>query len=292
MKIIDVHIHFTDHEGFRETARKAGHENSAEHLRREFERLGIVMAVAMGAGRGGDVDGLSVPRAVDLGGPFDPVRYGQPEFIAFCCGVESRTLTPENARRSAALFEPMLQMKQCVGIKLYPGYNRCYLADPIHHPFYELAEKYDVPVVIHTGDTASSNGILKYAHPLTVDEVAVEFPRVRFVMAHYGNPWIIDATEVAAKNPNVFIDLSGLAVGQFAPGEFLEHYRGYLDHIRTWIAYLSDYGKLMYGSDWPLVNLESYIEVVKRLIPADHHDEVFYRNALRVFSKLVPLLPQ
>ena len=48
----------------------------------------------------------------------------------------------------------------------------------------------------------------------------------------------------------------------------------------------------MYGSDWPLVNLESYIEVVKRLIPADHHDEVFYRNALRVFSKLVPLLPQ
>ena len=34
MKIIDVHIHFTDHEGFRETARKAGHENSAGHLRR------------------------------------------------------------------------------------------------------------------------------------------------------------------------------------------------------------------------------------------------------------------
>ena len=29
MKIIDVHIHFTDHEGFRETARKAGHETSA-----------------------------------------------------------------------------------------------------------------------------------------------------------------------------------------------------------------------------------------------------------------------
>ena len=59
-----------------------------------------------------------------------------------------------------------------------------------------------MPVVIHTGDTANPTALLKYSHPLTVDAVAVNFPRVQFVMAHYGNPFIVEATEVAKKNPN------------------------------------------------------------------------------------------
>lgn len=75
-------------------------------------------------------------------------------------------------------------------------------------------------MVFHTGDTAGSRGKLKYAHPLTVDDPASDFPGTTFVMAHYGNPWIVDATEVAAKHENVFIDLSGLAVGRFEPEAF------------------------------------------------------------------------
>ena len=67
-----------------------------------------------------------------------------------------------------------------------------------------------MPVAVHTGDTAFSDARLKYAHPLTVDEAAADFPDVKFVICHCGNPWFADATEVAAKNPNVYIDLSGL----------------------------------------------------------------------------------
>ncbi len=46
-----------------------------------------------------------------------------------------------------------------------------------------------------------------------MDEVAVDFPGVRFVLAHFGNPWLIDAAEVLFKNANVWADLSGLFVG-------------------------------------------------------------------------------
>ena len=57
-----------------------------------------------------------------------------------------------------------------------------------------------------------------------------------------------------------------------------------------WMTYLSDYKKIMYGSDWPLVNLENYLSVIKRLIPEDEYENVFFNNALRVFPKISRLL--
>ncbi len=49
-----------------------------------------------------------------------------------------------------------------------------------------------------------------------VDDVAVDHPDVRFVLAHFGNPWLVDAAEVVYKNDNVWADLSGLIVGDEA----------------------------------------------------------------------------
>ncbi|GAF15492.1 amidohydrolase [Bacillus sp. JCM 19045] len=57
----------------------------------------------------------------------------------------------------------------------------------MYKPVYHLAEKHHVPVVFHTGDTYAENAILKYAHPLTIDEVAVQHRNVTFVMAHLGD---------------------------------------------------------------------------------------------------------
>ncbi len=282
--IIDAHIHFSSHEGFRETARAAGHENSAEHLAEAFRANGVAAAVAMGAGSGGDDPAMVAPMLPDLAGPGGE----PPPFIYHCCGLTSEALTRAKLPRTLDAFARALAAPRCVGLKLYCGYSRIYVNDPLHHGFFELAESLDVPVVIHTGDTANARGVLKYAHPLNVDEAAVNFPRVRFVMAHYGNPWIVDATAVAAKNPNVCIDLSGLAAGTIEPDDFCARYRGYLDHIRTWMEYLGDYEKLLYGSDWPLVGLAGYIEVIRRLVPEAEHDKVFCLNALRVFPKLSP----
>src|SRR5680860_762894 len=64
------------------------------------------------------------------------------------------------------------------GLKLYPGYEAFYVHDPRMRVVYELAEEFGVPVMIHSGDTFDPKGKLKYAHPLEVDEVAVDFPGV------------------------------------------------------------------------------------------------------------------
>ncbi|HLB01381.1 MAG TPA: amidohydrolase family protein, partial [Bacteroidota bacterium] len=82
------------------------------------------------------------------------------------------------------------------GLKLYPGYEPFYPHDRKFDPVYEFAAKHGVPVMIHSGDTYSPSGKVKYSHPLQIDEVAVDHPGVNFVICHIGNPWIRDCMEV------------------------------------------------------------------------------------------------
>ena len=49
---------------------------------------------------------------------------------------------------------------------------------------------------------------------------------------------------------------------------------------------------MLYGTDWPLINIQSYIDNMKLVVPEAHHEEFFYRNALRVYTKLLGLLPK
>ena len=108
-----------------------------------------------------------------------------------------------------------LQAGLVKGLKLYPGYEHFYPHDRRLQVVYELAEEFDVPVMIHSGDTYSPRGKVKYAHPLEVDEVAVDHPGLKLVICHLGNPWLVDCMEVVYKNPNVYADISGLVLGEF-----------------------------------------------------------------------------
>lgn len=291
MKIIDAHMHFYDVEGFYEVAKNAGYENTAECWQRICQENNIVFSVAMGntftaESRCGGVP----PRLINLAGEFDDKHYNQPANIGYCLGVQSDAITEANSVQTAYEFEYYLKQPQSLGIKLYPGYNPVYVNDKRHWPLFELAQSYNVPVVIHTGDTARATGLLKYSHPLTVDEAAVSFSEVNFVIAHCGNPWLVDAVEVAAKNENVCIDLSGLLAGKPAAMFLYEKNAAYFKYLQMWLNYLDRYDKLLYGSDWPLINIPTYISLMKKIIPADKQEMFFYSNALRVFNKIAKLL--
>ncbi len=291
MKIIDAHMHYYDIDGFRETAKRANHENTAACWQQICEDNDIVFAVAMGNTMDASVRyGGVPPRLINLAAPFDEEHYNQPDNIGYCLGVQSDLLTEDNAARTEQEFEFYLSQPHCLGLKFYPGYNASYINDRKHWPLLELAREYDVPVVIHTGDTARPTGLLKYSHPLTVDEAAVNFPDITFVIAHCGNPWIVDAVEVAAKNENVCIDLSGLLAGRPSPMFLYEKNTAYFEYLRMWLNYLGRYDKVMYGSDWPLVNIHAYISLMQRIVPSSVHQQVFYLNALRVFKKISNLI--
>ncbi len=268
MEIIDAHIHWFTHTQAQDLAERAGHENSEGHLSAEYARLGISGAVVMG-NRGLEANGQG---------------SAYPDFMRYCVGLDSFSGFAENLKNAYDLLETHLQREACVGVKLYPGYNFQYVYDKIYGPIYELAARYAKPVAVHTGATAFSGAMLKYCHPLTLDEAAASYDKVQFVMCHLGNPWITDAAAVISKNPNVSADLSGLLEGKpDMPALFAEQ-EGYIRHIQTWVSYMNAYDRLMFGTDWPLVNIESCIEFAKRLVPKRHHENVFANNARRIYG--------
>lgn len=114
--------------------------------------------------------------------------------------------------------------------------------DPIYTPVYELAREFDLTVAYHTGDTASSTGRLRFAHPLAIDEVAVAYPKLRLVICHFGSPWMADAAEVVAKNPNVYTDLSGLAVGRPETADFRGRFSHYVSELSGWARLCREVG--------------------------------------------------
>jgi predicted TIM-barrel fold metal-dependent hydrolase len=116
---------------------------------------------------------------------------------------------------------------------------------------FRIAAKHDVPVIIHCGDTYSKQAKVRQAHPLLVDDVAVDCPDVKFVICHLGNPWFQDWVEVLYKNENVYADTSGLTLGDFD----YELERFLVTRVKVMITNMGDSGsQLMCGSDWPLVD--------------------------------------
>jgi predicted TIM-barrel fold metal-dependent hydrolase len=196
--------------------------------------------------------------------------------VVHCAGVDAKV--------DVARVEAGLKSGKYGCIKIYLGYVHQYANDKGYEPAYRLAEKYGVPVVFHTGDTYSTVAKLKYADPMPIDEVAVDHPKVNFVIAHCGNPWIETAAEIAYKNPNVYLEGSAFLIGNLDKTD-PEHVEKYAVRSISWVfGFLEDPSKLMFGSDWPLTDIGSYVRAFKRAIPREHWKAVFHDNAARVFK--------
>ena len=254
----------------------------ADRLKVEMDQAKLKFAFGMGSLEGLKEDPLGIARTLELSKSVPGLK---------AIGVaDPRRTEPEHLRAVEAQIER--HRENLVAFKAYLGYLHFGPEDPNYVPYYSLAAKYHLPVIVHTGDNWSTTAKVKYAHPLRMDEIAVDYPEVRFVLAHFGNPWLIDAAEVVFKNPNVWADLSGLFVGgdkeiqdlldaakipDSAPGLVVSD-------LKKAIGYVGDYKKFLYGSDWPLAPMGSYRRLIESLIPKEHHQEVFRTNAEHVFN--------
>lgn len=283
MHIIDAHLHFSKISSFRHTAETLSSVNyTLQGLCQEFAEANIALGIAMGVtetapGKFPD-NTVSNPMGNDLTSTL-------PECLVQCIGINPMRLQA-SIQSELDMIEASLHQETVVGVKLYPGYYPLYVTDRVYAPIYELAKTYNMPVVIHCGDTWSERGLLKYAHPMTVDELAVMHRQVTFVISHMGDPWIMETAELAYKNPNVFVDMSGLIAGNTAEVERVLHEPLLVNHFKRGPMYTNNYEKYLFGSDWPLVSIAPYVGFIQHLIPEIHYEKVFFQNALRVFPKL------
>jgi uncharacterized protein len=100
----------------------------------------------------------------------------------------------------------LLDHPKFLGVKLHPLLDGYHPNDPAVHPLYELLVERDLPVLIHSGHPI-------FTLPWSIEEAIVAFPDARVILGHMGHGNIIyinAAIDVAARNPNVYLETSGM----------------------------------------------------------------------------------
>jgi hypothetical protein len=172
MKVIDAHVHVVNVKlpGVPKTQAPDGTsfeapvDQLAKAIQAEMSRANVEHALCMPGRELGATDPLGVEgtrRLATLVPGLHPIGLADPERFD---------------GDHLARVEETLKRGDVVALKAYLGYLHYGPGSPGYRPYYRLAAKYRIPVIFHCGDTYSHLAKVKYAHPLPVDEIAVDFP--------------------------------------------------------------------------------------------------------------------
>ena len=163
------------------------------------------------------------------------------------------TVDPYRGRTSIEQAEYAVKELKVLGFHFHPIGGGYTVSNPDFYPLWDAIEDWGVPICVDVGMTGmggqmpGGNGLkMRNAHPLAVDEIAADFPRLKIVMAHPGFPWTDDATAVCLHKGNVYWEMSGWGV-KYIPESIKRDIRGRLKD------------KMMFGSDYPSLSYERLI---------------------------------
>jgi predicted TIM-barrel fold metal-dependent hydrolase len=148
-----------------------------------------------------------------------------------------------------------------------------YLRDkPALAKVYGLAEEHGIPVMFHTGTSIFPGARSKYGHPMPIDDIAIDFPKLKIIMAHGGRPlWMAEAFFLLRRHENVHMDTSGI------PPKLLLQYFPRIEEIAD---------KVIFGSDWPSPGIPGMGINAKQTMQLPISDEnkrkILYDNANRL----------
>lgn len=169
------------------------------------------------------------------------------------------SIDPHKGKLGAREARDLIENYGVKGFKFHHIMQNCDPASRMAWPIYEVINEYKLPAIFHTGHSGMGTGLpggggvkLKYGQPMLVDEVASEFTDMTFIMAHPSWPWTDESLSMALHKTNVYIDLSGWMPKYFPP-QVVTYANGPLKH------------KMMFGSDFPLIKPEKWIEQAKEV---------------------------
>jgi uncharacterized protein len=185
------------------------------------------------------------------------INYVAPDIIGFTAGVNQyiADYTKENPGRLISCggvhprhtpniladIDQILRLKIRM-IKIHPPHQLLFPNDYQNgvkelEMIYRAAEANGIPVMFHTGTSIFQGARNRYGDPIYVDDVAVDFPKMKILMAHGGRPlWMHTCFFLLRRHPNVFLDISGI------PPRSLLQYFPRLEEIAH---------KTLFGTDWP-----------------------------------------
>jgi len=279
-KIIDMHIHSYSNKDFGEREPATDHYGTKGAANAESHRIATFAAFRK----------FNIVKAVVSGNP-ESVEDWALKDSAHIVIRGILMFTPNDYGMDTVKFEQMIKDKEIeVFGETAPYYGGTTISDAVWQPYLRICEKYDIPVAVHTGGgdpggtyTWSPKARLRLADPYWMEDILVQYPRLRIYMMHAGGEdWPEHAIRLMAYYPQLYTDLAVLLWvepnTQRYVKEFLRNAKeaGYLDRI-------------MFGSDqmvWPYAIGKS-IQFLNSLtfLTRKEKDDIFYNNAAR-FLKL------
>ena len=147
------------------------------------------------------------------------------------------------------------------GLKLDAALQDFELCDSKVYELYEAAEGLRVPVLVHTGMSWAPATLIGRGHPMLLEEAIARFPKLNFVLAHWGWPWVWEATALALKYPNVYLDTSCLYYD--SPKEFYQFV--FSKQVPTTLLERSLRNRMVFGSNYPRVEIKNMVHALGTL---------------------------
>jgi len=187
---------------------------------------------------------------------------------------------PHKGKQSLDEVERALTQLGLRAVVFRPYMHQLFADDRKYFPLYELCQGLDVPIWIHTSINWVPNQSIYYGHPKHLEQVLIDFPKLKIIAGHGGWPWIPDIIAMLWKYENLFVDTSA-------------HRPKYIAMPNTgWDMFLhfansTIQDKILFGSDW--VSMGMPIKDVLREVdawPLKTHvkEKLFWKNAARVFN--------
>ncbi len=240
---IDIHVHIQPLEMVSPETMKVlqAHHAGFEHVEeiigkpanflKYLDRVGVEKAVLINY-VSPDVMGFTTD-AIDWVAQY--ARHAPDRLIP--CGSVNPRFTKDCAAevdRIAALGIRMLKVHPSHQL-VYPNQYRDDL--PQQAQIYERAQEIGLPVMIHTGTSIFPKARNKYAQPIFIDDLIVDFPKLKIIIAHGGRPlWMNEAFFLMRRSQNCYFDISSIP-----PLKLLEYFPR--------LAEIAD--RTLFGSDWP-----------------------------------------
>ena len=165
------------------------------------------------------------------------------------------------------------------GFKFHPTLQGFFPNDRIAYKLYEEIAAAKLPAVFHSGHSGMGTGMpgggglrLKYSNPIHLDDVAVDFPDMKIIIAHPSWPWQDEALSVCLHKPNVYIDLSGWSPKYFPP-QLIQYAN---TQLKT---------KMLFGSDYPLIAPDRWMkDFAEAGFRPEVHQLILKENAIRALG--------
>ncbi|MEE0060638.1 MAG: amidohydrolase family protein [Acutalibacteraceae bacterium] len=162
-----------------------------------------------------------------------------------------------------------------VGIKVHPVHSFISFNSPSVEEYIKLAEQFDLPMLVHTGDSAESSCMGVY-------EMSVKYPNVNFIMGHMGlGTDNQEAIKMIKERKNLYGDTAWVP-------------------LESTVQAIKECGadKILFGTDNTIDGVDTlgfnpkgerslyqqYFNELKELITDEEYEKLMCKNAIRIFK--------